>query len=83
MRAVADNREEARRRGQAARAHILRTRTTDTAAAWMRERLTEAHQAWLAGQQPEPSAKRHPLVAGVRRVLRPVRAAARRIGVTA
>ena len=82
MRAVADDRDEARRRGQAARAHILRTRTTETAAAWMRERLTEAHQTWLAGR-PQPAPRRHPLVAGARRVLRPVRAAARRIGVTA
>lgn len=81
MRAVADNRDEARRRGQAARAHILRTRSTDTAATWMRERLTEAHRTWLA-RQPKPAPKRHPLVAGARRVLRPVRAAARRLGVT-
>jgi glycosyltransferase involved in cell wall biosynthesis len=82
MRAVADDRDEARRRGQAARAHILRTRSTDAAAAWMRERLAEAHEAWLADRQA-PAPRRHPLVAGARRVLRPVRAAARRMGVTA
>ncbi|MGW3960310.1 glycosyltransferase [Amycolatopsis sp. NPDC005003] len=82
MRAVADDPAEARRRGRAAREHILRTRSTETAAGWLRERLTEAHQAWLAGRAPRP-APRHPLVAGVRRVLRPVRAAARRLGVTA
>ncbi|WIY04313.1 glycosyltransferase [Amycolatopsis mongoliensis] len=81
MRSVADDRDEARRRGQAARAHILRTRSTDTAAAWMRERLAEAHQAWLADRRASAS-RRHPLVAGARRVLRPVRAAARRMGVT-
>lgn len=79
MRAVADDPAEARRRGRAAREHILRTRSTDVAAAWMRERLTEAHQDWLAGRGPEEPPRRHPLVAGVRRLLRPVRAAARRI----
>ncbi len=83
MRAVAENREEAQRRGQAARAHILRTRSMDTAAVWMRERLTEAHRTWLAERESRQTPRRHPLVAGARRVLRPVRAAARRLGVTA
>ncbi|GGS18563.1 FkbM family methyltransferase [Actinokineospora fastidiosa] len=46
MRAVADDPAEAARRGAAAREHILRTRSMDAAAAWMRTRLTAAHAAW-------------------------------------
>jgi glycosyltransferase involved in cell wall biosynthesis len=81
MRAVADDPAEARRRGAAAREHILRTHPADVTAAWLRERLSEAHRTWLARQAPEPP-HRSPLVANARRLLRPVRAAARRIGVT-
>jgi FkbM family methyltransferase len=50
MRAVAADRAEAARRGAAAREHILRTRSVDAAAAWMRERLTAAHSAWRERQ---------------------------------
>jgi glycosyltransferase involved in cell wall biosynthesis len=46
MREVADNPEEARRRGDAARAHILRTRSMDAAASWMRNELRAAHAKW-------------------------------------
>ncbi|WIX86937.1 glycosyltransferase [Amycolatopsis sp. DG1A-15b] len=79
MRAVADDPTEARRRGQAAREHVLRTRSTDAAASWMRDRLASAHRTWLARRAPEPP--RHPLVAHARRLLRPVRAAARKFRV--
>jgi glycosyltransferase involved in cell wall biosynthesis len=73
MRAVADDPAEARRRGEAAREHILRTRSMDVAATWMRDQLTAAHQTWLAGRTPSRT-----LVARVRRALRPLRALIRR-----
>ncbi len=79
MRAVADDPAEARRRGEAAREHILRTRSMDVAAAWTREQLEAAHRTWLDGRAVPPA--RPPLVARVRRVLRPVRSLARRLGV--
>jgi len=78
MRAVADDPAEARRRGAAARAHILRTHPEDVTVAWLRERLGEAHRTWLARQAPEPP-PRSPLAARARRLLRPV---ARRMRVT-
>jgi hypothetical protein len=82
MRTVADDPAEARRRGAAAREHILRTRPVDVAVEWVRARLEEAHRTWLAGRAPDPAPARSPLIAHARRVLRPVRAAARRIRVT-
>lgn len=74
MRAVADDPAEARRRGAAAREHVLRTHPADVTAAWLRHRLGEAHRTWLARRAPAlpPSA---PLV---RRALK---AAARRMRV--
>ncbi len=78
MRAVADDPAEARRRGAAAREHILRTHPADGTVAWLRERLDEAHRTWLARQAPEPP-PRSPLAARARRLLRPV---ARRMRVT-
>ncbi|MGW5050822.1 FkbM family methyltransferase [Actinokineospora sp. NPDC004072] len=55
MRAVADDPAEAARRGAAAREHILRTRSMDAAAAWMRTRLTAAHRQWRERQSgPRP-----------------------------
>jgi glycosyltransferase involved in cell wall biosynthesis len=61
MRAVADNPAEARRRGLAAREHILRTRSGQAAATWMRAQLTTAYQAWRAKRdhksEPTPSGK--------------------------
>jgi glycosyltransferase involved in cell wall biosynthesis len=76
MRAVADDPAEARRRGEAAREHLLRTHTADITVAWLRDRLGEAHRAWLARRTPEPPRPPSPFV---RRALR---AAARRIRVT-
>ncbi|RJQ74964.1 FkbM family methyltransferase [Pseudonocardiaceae bacterium YIM PH 21723] len=49
MREIAGDPAEARRRGQAARAHLLSTRGMDQAARWMREQLEQAHQTWLRG----------------------------------
>ncbi|MDQ2583124.1 FkbM family methyltransferase [Saccharothrix yanglingensis] len=46
MREVADNPAEAERRGRAAREHILRTRSVENAARWMREQLRAAHDNW-------------------------------------
>ncbi|MFC3892749.1 FkbM family methyltransferase [Lentzea rhizosphaerae] len=46
MREVADNPAEAARRGRAARAHVLRTRSMRTAAKWVREQLEAAYQSW-------------------------------------
>jgi FkbM family methyltransferase len=43
MREVADNPAEAARRGQAAREHILRTRSMSAAASWVRTQLQQAY----------------------------------------
>ena len=46
MRQVADDPAEAHRRGKAARVHILRTRSMDAAAQWMRTQIADAYQVW-------------------------------------
>ncbi|HEX4704656.1 MAG TPA: glycosyltransferase [Pseudonocardiaceae bacterium] len=46
MRAVADDPVAAAGRGAMGRAHILRTRSMDVAATWVREQLTAAHRNW-------------------------------------
>lgn len=46
MREVADNPDEAARRGRAARAHVLRTRSMRTAATWVRDQLQAAYTSW-------------------------------------
>jgi FkbM family methyltransferase len=46
MREIADNPEEAERRGRAARAHVLRTRSMRDAATWVREQLEAAYETW-------------------------------------
>ena len=81
MRAVADDPAEARRRGEAAREHVLRTRSMDTAAAWMREQLQAAHKRWQSreAKPPESTPQRHPFLTRARRTLRPLRVLARRI----
>lgn len=48
MRAVADDPEEARRRGKAAREYILRTRSMDAATEWLRTELKAAYDTWRA-----------------------------------
>jgi len=48
MREVADNPEEAARRGRAAREHILRTRTMKAASEWMATQLRQAYDKWQA-----------------------------------
>ncbi|WP_158879955.1 glycosyltransferase [Amycolatopsis anabasis] len=48
LREVADDPAEARRRGAAAREHVLRTRSLDAAAAWMRDALRGAYETWRA-----------------------------------
>ncbi|GAA3860682.1 FkbM family methyltransferase [Saccharothrix violaceirubra] len=50
MREIADHPEEARRRGRAAREHILRTRSMAAASRWMHDRLKEAHDRRHAGR---------------------------------
>jgi FkbM family methyltransferase len=65
MREVADNPDEAARRGRAAREHILRTRSMDAAAEWLRQQLEQAHRTWSARRAgpAAPSAENplHPL----------------------
>lgn len=46
MREVADNPAEAARRGAAARERILRTRSMDAAASWVRTQLEGAYRMW-------------------------------------
>ena len=48
MREVADDPEEAARRGRAAREHVLRTRTMKAASEWMATQLRQAYQKWQA-----------------------------------
>ena len=57
LREIADNPEQALRRGAAARRHVLASRSAGAAAEWARVRLEEAHQRWThrhAGRS-EPS----------------------------
>ncbi|WP_225978389.1 FkbM family methyltransferase [Gandjariella thermophila] len=64
MRAVADDPEEAARRGRAAREHLLRTRSLDAAARWLRERLEAAYQNWRGRTEtpaPTPGSPLRPL----------------------
>ncbi|GGP37849.1 FkbM family methyltransferase [Saccharothrix coeruleofusca] len=56
MREIADDPAEAARRGRAARERILRTRSMDAAADWVRARLRQAFDTWRAraeGSAPE------------------------------
>lgn len=48
MREVADDPAEAARRGQAARAYVLRTRTMQAASDWMATELRHAYDVWQA-----------------------------------
>lgn len=63
MRQVADDPAEAARRGRAARAHILRTRSMEATAAWLREQLEAAHRTWQKRQAGPAAAAlpEHPL----------------------
>ncbi|AOS60912.1 FkbM family methyltransferase [Actinoalloteichus hymeniacidonis] len=63
MREVADDPAEGRRRGRAARAHLLRTRNLDITATWMREQLERAYASWQGrGDEPEkPTEKTSPM----------------------
>jgi glycosyltransferase involved in cell wall biosynthesis len=54
LRQVADDPAEAARRGTAAREHILRTRSLDAAAGWVRHELGAAYRAWQARATPPP-----------------------------
>jgi FkbM family methyltransferase len=58
MREVADNPDEAARRGRAARAHVLRTRSMSAAAKWVREQLEAAYRSW---KSPHVSAAGQPV----------------------
>jgi glycosyltransferase involved in cell wall biosynthesis len=66
MREVADDPAEARRRGEAAREHVLRTRPMDVATTWVRAQLREAHQTWQDRNTPV----RPPSAPALRRVVR-------------
>jgi glycosyltransferase involved in cell wall biosynthesis len=46
MRTVADDPAEARQRGEAAREHMLRTRSMDIATGWIRTQLRAAYETW-------------------------------------
>lgn len=70
LRAVADDPAEARRRGAAARDHLLRTRSMATAADWLHERITEARRSWLHAHQPAPAGPTRRLARWLRRELR-------------
>ncbi|GLY64114.1 FkbM family methyltransferase [Amycolatopsis taiwanensis] len=59
MRQVADDPAEAARRGQAARKHILRTRSMEATAAWLRRELEAAHRTWQT-RQADPAAAASP-----------------------
>ncbi|MET7990660.1 FkbM family methyltransferase [Amycolatopsis sp. NPDC005232] len=61
MREVADNPAEAAKRGQAARAYILRERSMATAAKWMREQLQDAYGVWQSGRHAGQPAPPHPI----------------------
>lgn len=54
MREVADDPAEAARRGAAAREHLLRNRSVDAAAAWIREQLSTAYRTWQERQDMPP-----------------------------
>jgi FkbM family methyltransferase len=66
MRQIVEDPEEATRRGKAAREHILRTRSMETAAAWMHAELSQAYETWQAKRgalaaPPAPEQLDHPL----------------------
>jgi FkbM family methyltransferase len=61
MRQVADDPAEADRRGRQAREHILRTRSMDVAAEWMRAELETAYRMWQSRHNAQPQAPEHPL----------------------
>jgi hypothetical protein len=60
MRQVADDPDEAARRGKAAREHILRTRSLEAAAKWMRQELESAYRNWQ-NRPSAPTGPEHPL----------------------
>jgi glycosyltransferase involved in cell wall biosynthesis len=64
MRTVADDPAEARRRGDAAREHLLATRSTESATAWIDARLRQAYQVWQDRNAPV----RPPFAPALRRV---------------
>lgn len=51
MREVADDPAEAARRGLAARAHVLQTRTMASASKWMAAELHKAHEVWRSRRE--------------------------------
>lgn len=55
MRQIADDPAEAHRRGQAAREYLLRTRSPETASAWITEQLEQAHRKWRARESAAPT----------------------------
>ncbi len=55
MREVADNPAEAERRGRAARDYVLRNRTPEAAASWVRTQLQDAYRNWRDGKSDRPT----------------------------
>lgn len=73
MREVADDPARAAERGLAAREHLRRTRGEDAAAAWVRDRVEQAHRTWRerrapAQAQAAPEAKPQLVVPLLRKV---------------
>ncbi|HJQ46021.1 MAG TPA: FkbM family methyltransferase [Amycolatopsis sp.] len=62
MRQVADDPEESARRGRAAREYILRARSLEAAAAWMRREIEGAYETWQARRLVAAPPPEHPLV---------------------
>ncbi|MEW2500054.1 FkbM family methyltransferase [Amycolatopsis sp. NPDC047767] len=61
MREVADNPDEAERRGRKARQQVLRTRSMAAAAEWMHRELRGAYEIWRSRQAYRPQEPEHPL----------------------
>ncbi|MCE7005002.1 glycosyltransferase [Kibdelosporangium philippinense] len=55
MREIADNPTEADRRGRAAREYVLRHRSPEAAASWVKIQLQEAYRHWRTGESERPT----------------------------
>ncbi|WP_020663473.1 FkbM family methyltransferase [Amycolatopsis benzoatilytica] len=61
MRQIADDPAEAEARGKRAREYILRERSMETAAEWMRNQLEQAYETWQERQRAAVPPPEHPL----------------------
>lgn len=69
MREIAEDPDEARKRGRAAREHLLKIRSVDAAGQWITEQLRQAHEVWRT-RQPVPASIARRAARLVRRVVR-------------